>query len=640
MNVKKTRLECLLAALILIISILSWSVVCTSAQEQTGSEMVLGKVAAGLEHSAFINYDGQAYLWGNNSYGQLGTDNLEYSDEPMRIFLPTITVDISLGSYHTLILLENGDVYACGRNSFGQLGNGTTEPSGRPIKIESLPKIQAISAGAFHSMALAEDGSVWAWGNNTQLQIGDVYAESILDEKGEVLGSRCTSPVRIIPSDAAAIAAGGQHSLYLDNKGLVYAWGDNSRGQLGNGSSQNSGRPAIVNGLEDVRLIAAGYLHNLVVSSSSGHDAIWAWGDDTHGQLGIGSDLQVSSFRSTPVRSEPAKDYTPLPLRIAMIAAGYTHSAAAGYRFHNDETDLNRQQFWFWGNNSHGQLGIGSSSKNLTRPVLLSGIYYEYHGDHFLPLDSMAAGGYHTLLLSSKGLMAAAGKGESGQLGNVSILNREQFTNIRIPDVIRPAFLPGSRLNPEPVNENEYLLRWPQARDNIAVSGYKVFIRTDHDDIRTLTVKNREYVHLPDIDPQVAYEIIAAPFDDASADAHWQDLSRLVAYILPENGSEIAAYFPDPAKQINQFRPYSHNWQPAIEGNVQALDVPWKTTMIYGPEAIPPPGSYLPVLITALISFLLVTIILVNARHKNKNIVRKPDIKLTVNSGGQKDTGR
>lgn len=632
--------RCLTLLLLFICSVLLIYPAQVLAKQNTGSGIVLAKTSAGLGHSALINYDGQVYLWGDNTYGQLGAKGVDYSDEPLRVFFPAAAIDISLGSYHSLVLLENGDVYAFGRNTFGQLGNGTTEQSDRPVKIDGLPAISSVAAGALHSIALGADGSVWAWGNNSHMQVGDVYSEIIYDTNGAVLGSRCTSPVRIKAGNVTAIAAGGQHSLYLDSQGNVFAWGDNSRGQLGNGSSQQNGNPGLVTGLENVRLIAAGYMHNLAVNNTDGHDTVWVWGDDTHGQLGIGSDLQLKPFRSLPVKIDRADGSGVFSPLIYKISAGYAHSAAITYRLDDDgQLDLTRHQLWVWGNNSHGQLGTGTAGNSLNRPVLYSGTDYGHYGNHYLPLDSLAAGGYHTLLLSSKGLLAAAGRGDSGQLGNLSILDRASFINVPIPDVIRPAFLTGSSLNLEKISDSEYIVRWPAARDNISVSGYRVMVNSSGGDSRVITVDNREYIVLSELVPDLAYEIIVVPFDEASSEIRWSLLSRLVAYILPDDSYVASEFFAESLSSVYQVIPFEHNWLPAKTGNVQALDVPWNTTSLYGEEAVQPPGSYLPLLITGICTLLLLGLCLIAVRYKHDAKPRKRDIRLTVDPGSQQVTG-
>ena len=242
---------------------------------------VSASLSAGLLHSAMINYDRRLYIWGDNTYGQLGLGVDDYYDSPQWLEMRDDVAAVSLGGYHSLVLLADGSVWSFGRNAYGQLGIGSTDIQNVPVQVEGLPSILAISAGFMHSMALGADGSVWVWGNNTEKQVGDVADEIISGNNGNVLGRRRLTPAIVVFSGAVSIAAGGQHSMYLNKQGQVFAWGDNRKGQLGDGTSQSHASPLIVPGLENVTEIAAGFQHSLAVVRSSENDILMAWGDDS-----------------------------------------------------------------------------------------------------------------------------------------------------------------------------------------------------------------------------------------------------------------------------------------------------------------------------------------------------------------------
>ena len=202
------------------------------------------------------------------------------------------------GNQHTLAICNNGTVNAYGQNLWGQLGNGTYNSSGVPVPVTGLTGIIAVDAcgfpdvyyGGLHSLALKNDGTVWAWGSNINGQLGN--------------GTNTNSnvPVQVSGlSGITAIAGGhnGSFSLALKNNGTVWAWGDNSTGQLGNGTTTNSNVPVQVNGLTGVVGIAGGGWHALAVKSDG---TVWAWGNNIYGQLGNGTTydsyipVQVSSL--------------------------------------------------------------------------------------------------------------------------------------------------------------------------------------------------------------------------------------------------------------------------------------------------------------------------------------------------------
>jgi alpha-tubulin suppressor-like RCC1 family protein len=579
------------------------------------AEPVAAKVAAGLLHSAMINYDGVLYVWGDNTYGQLGLPGVDYSDSPLPVSLPARAVAVSLGTYHTLVALEDGSVYAFGRNAFGQLGNGTTVNSSQPVLVTGLPAIIDVAAGAYHSLALAKNGSVWAWGNNSDSQVGDVYAEEIIDASGKSLGSRCTLPAQIIGSGAVAIAAGGRHSLYLDKAGLVYAWGDNSLGQLGDGTTLSHAQPGQVPGLTSVCAIAAGYQHNLALCRKAGHDDLMVWGDDSLGQLGIGSNPAGKVTRTLPERVDITADANPDNDHIVSIQAGYAQSAAlVPQTTGSGLSDVGRQRLLFWGSNSAGQLAVRQAD-TINRPRAVSASCNGWTGDNFLPFDGVALGGYHTLVLGSKGILAAAGRGDMGQLGNLSVLDRSQFVAIDLPDPIRPAWLTTSRVSLSFDRNQDLVLRWPAAQDNRTVAGYRVRLTRSDGQVANFDTGRALSAVVSSAQPGWAYEAIIMAYDRDSAQAPEETLSRLVGYILPDNApsaAQPADYFAAVQKSIPQIAYPASHWQLDSQGLIRPLEMPWDVSAIYGRTAIAPPASWLAFLIAAIFAVLFLLVVFIH----------------------------
>jgi len=303
---------------------------------------------------------------------------------------------------------------------------------------------------------------------------------------GQILGSRCPRPVQIIQTGAVAIAAGGLHSMYLDDQGRIFAWGDNSKGQLGDGTTQSHAAPAIVPGLTDVSGIAAGYQHSIVVIRGQASDRLYAWGDDSLGQLGIGSGLSSEAFRTVPVRVDLTNDSNDSNDRIITFTAGYAQTAVTvPARDQDGIIDPVHQQLLVWGSNSNGQLALGPASSQ-NKPIAVSGIFNGWPGSSFLPFDAIALGGSHMLVLSSKGLLAAAGRGDRGQLGNVSVLDRNQLVNVSFPDVIRPVWVGSCSLSAEYNPAGELVVRWPAAQDNRLVVNYRVELANPLGTVKTV----------------------------------------------------------------------------------------------------------------------------------------------------------
>src|SRR6266496_1895430 len=154
--------------------------------------------------------------------------------------------------------MGDGTVWACGSNVHGNLGDGTTIQ--RSIPVQCIPSwggiIVKISSGHYHTLFLKSDSTVWVCGNNIQGQLGD----STNTDRPTSVPVNPTWNNNIID-----IAGGGFHSLFLKSDGSVWACGDNSYGQLGDGTYIDRNIPVQVNGLTGIVAIAAGQYHSLFV---------------------------------------------------------------------------------------------------------------------------------------------------------------------------------------------------------------------------------------------------------------------------------------------------------------------------------------------------------------------------------------
>ncbi|WP_212960938.1 RCC1 domain-containing protein, partial [Salinispora arenicola] len=168
---------------------------------------------------------------------------------------------VAAGGNHSVALTSAGTVLAWGRNFFGQLGDGTVVDRSTPIMV-SLPAgvtASAVAAGRIHSLALTTAGGVLAWGNNTFGQLGD--------------GTTTTSstPVSVTLPAATTITAisarDSQHSVAMTSAGAALSWGRNLRGQLGDGTTTNRSTPVNVHLPTGVTVtaIAAGDDHSLAL---------------------------------------------------------------------------------------------------------------------------------------------------------------------------------------------------------------------------------------------------------------------------------------------------------------------------------------------------------------------------------------
>jgi alpha-tubulin suppressor-like RCC1 family protein len=287
---------------------------------------------------------------------------------------------VSTGDTHSLVVRSDGTVWASGDNLDGQLGDGTTNDHPSPVQVPGLSGVKAVAAGAFHSLAVREDGTVWAWGSSSFGQIGD-----------GTTAPRRLSPVQVPGlSGVVAVAAGHSFSLALREDGTVWGWGQNSSGQLGDGTTTHRFAPVQASGLSGVKAVASGMGHALAVRADG---SVWTWGYNAYGQLGVGT---FFDNRLVPTQTNLSG--------VVAVAGGYSHSLALG----SDGT------VWAWGYNANGQLGDGTTHWRAVPGKVpgLSGVV------------AVTAGTHHSVTLQSDGTLRSWGFNSNGQLGDGSMTQR------------------------------------------------------------------------------------------------------------------------------------------------------------------------------------------------------------------------
>jgi hypothetical protein len=225
----------------------------------------------------------------------------------------------------------------------------------------------AIAAAGHHSLALDSRGAVWAW--------GDVPNRSAVLVPGQVPDL----------ADIVAIAAGDNHSIALDRAGTVWVWGDHGAGDLGDGCYSCSNAPQRVRGFSDIKAVAGGHELTLGLKKDG---TVWAIGYGAAGQLGNGS--TENATRPVMVRGLTG---------VKALAAGYMHTLA----LKGDGT------VWSWGSNHQSQLGnpaIGrDDSSKPVRAGALTGIV------------GIAAASNHSAAVTGQGVVWTWGDNDGGALG-------------------------------------------------------------------------------------------------------------------------------------------------------------------------------------------------------------------------------
>jgi len=185
-----------------------------------------------------------------------------------------------------------------------------------------------IAAGGKHCMALRSDGTIWAWGDNSQGQLGR-------DSLNQAPLLFTAVPVQVgSESGWIKIAAGHYYSLAIKFDGTLWAWGQDNKGQLGNGAASAADvREPVQIGSDSWLEIAAGIEHSLALRSDG---TVWSWGDNEYGQLGLGS--LTPTIKKSPTQVGTANDWT-------FVTAKGANSGAI----------KSNGSLWLWGNNERGQ---------------------------------------------------------------------------------------------------------------------------------------------------------------------------------------------------------------------------------------------------------------------------------------------
>ena len=256
-----------------------------------GDYWITGAVAVGRDHGIGLKTDGTAWTWGTNSYGQ-HCDGTTSSGAPAEVssLSDSVAVDAwgSQNGARSFVVKADGIVWGCGSNGYGQLGDNSTTQRTSPVQVSGLSDAVQVSAGYYHTLALDSSGTVWAWGRNNWGQLGDGTTTQRL------------TPVEVTAlTDVVDIAAGEGTSFALKSDGTLWAWGDNTGGYLGDGTTTERHTPVQVVGLTGVTEIETGGQHALAIETHGAETGTaWAWGDNSSGVLGDGT----TTNRHVPVR--------------------------------------------------------------------------------------------------------------------------------------------------------------------------------------------------------------------------------------------------------------------------------------------------------------------------------------------------
>jgi alpha-tubulin suppressor-like RCC1 family protein len=306
------------------------------------------QVEALSSHTVALRANGTAWAWGLNDTGQLGDGTTVSKSSPVSVVGGfSDWTQLSGGFKHSLGLRGNGTLWAWGYNFAGELGDGTTVDKSSPVSVVGgFTNWTQVSSGQRHIVALRANGTAWGWGDNSFGRIGD----------GTTANS--SSPVSVVGgfTNWIQVSGGGVHSLGVQANGTAWAWGGNSAGSLGDGTTTNTSSPvSVVGGFTDWTQVSAGSNHSLGLKSNG---IAYAWGSGQDGKLG--DDTVVA--KSSPV----------------LVVGGFTDWVQLdGGQSHSLGLRANGTA-WAWGINTAGELGDNTATTNTSSPVSVVGGFTDW----------------------------------------------------------------------------------------------------------------------------------------------------------------------------------------------------------------------------------------------------------------------
>jgi alpha-tubulin suppressor-like RCC1 family protein len=288
--------------------------------------------------------------------------------------------------------VPRGAIAAGGSHTCGLLPGGVIACWGagiqNPTVLETGVRLNRLSSGTGHSCGLTASGEAYCWGQNAKGQIGD----------GTTNNSRAVPAAVAGGNGFRVIRAGGRHTCGLTTGGRVYCWGENGSGQIGDGSTSGRTRPTPVPDLTFSEL-AVGGAHTCGIAANG---KTYCWGDGFSGQLGYG---QLST-ESNPVEVDAGT------VKFSRIYAGGSHTCGLTVG----------GKAYCWGDNRAAQVGDGSNNDR-TKPVEVATT---------LSFEELSLGTSHTCGRTSGGGIYCWGGNGRGQLGDGTRGNRSRPVRVAV----------------------------------------------------------------------------------------------------------------------------------------------------------------------------------------------------------------
>jgi alpha-tubulin suppressor-like RCC1 family protein len=358
-------------------------------------------------HSMGIDVYGQIWAWGTGSNGRLGTNSTINQQTPVSLAGAKKTFcKIDTGNAWTAAIDKYGQVWCWGNGGDGRLGRNSTVSFLTPVSIAGQKKTFChISAGNATTAGIDKYGIIWSWGFNSSGQLGN-GANTAVWTPVSLAGARKTF---------CKINLGNGQTMAIDQYGQAWGWGFNANGLLGNGDFTAKNTPVRVYSSITFCEISAGSQHSIAVDKNK---RLWGWGPYSFGQLG--NNNTITSCMTPVSVLGAAKTFCQVNGEIVSFNAT---------TFNNNSSNLAIDKnglIWGWGQNAAGQFGDNSTINRLT-PVSVAGAIKTF--------CAISSGGGHSLAIDKYGRVWAWGSNSNGQIGDNSTINR--LTPVSIAGAIK-----------------------------------------------------------------------------------------------------------------------------------------------------------------------------------------------------------
>jgi len=352
---------------------------------------------AGFNNFSLAIKDGRLFGWGRNNLGQASIAGGESNVPANSVSVYNDWKKITAGSSHGAGIRSDGSIWTWGTNSNDTLGDSTRpniDPIPKPVSLSAGNWVK-VSAGNYFTAGLLASGEIKSWGSNAfgKLGIASFVASANFPRQEGLLATNWTD-----------ISAGYEHVLAINSNLQLYSWGDNSSGQLGDGTWVNKNSPTLIGA--GFTSIAAGDKHSLAIRRVVGNMELWAWGDNSNGQLGNGTIVSDP----TPKKIGNFNDW------VRVFAGG---NSSFGLRSDG--------KMYAWGDNLKGQLGLGATAQYLL-PTQVNPRFGSSWVNIFIAQD-----GRHTLGMKLDESFESTGEGLYGKLGWGSLSNINNWIDFYLP---------------------------------------------------------------------------------------------------------------------------------------------------------------------------------------------------------------